>query len=169
MPVLDWVYYDHVDVGTAAATEKGFFSHEEAGDGIAATNLGSANELPTNESFEVQEIHIFATPDIAVNDVYELFEEAMIEIKINNNRKIIFPAILAGSNCHQYLCWENVNTAAAASTASPTGGPFVLQMPIIIPGGVKFEVIFKTGTSAASAGDALCIALRGKLTRTYGV
>ena len=166
MAEYDWIYYDTVDVGTSANTDKEFFAHSEASDGIHITNLGTANELPTNEEFEVQEIHVIATPDLAVSDVYKLFEEAILELKINNNRKLIIPAILAGSYGHQYLCLEDAADAAAAGTATPTGGPYKLDTPIIIKGGVKFSVVFRTGTTAATSGDSIIVCLRGKLKRT---
>lgn len=166
MAEMDWVYYDTKDVSTTGNTDISFFANTEGAQLIHITNLGSANELPTNEKFEVQEIHVMATPDIEVNDVYELFEEAMIEVKINNNRKLIVPALLCGSNARAYLMTEDQADAATDSFMSPAGGPFKLDIPIIIPGGVKFEVIFRTGTTAAGNGDAIIIALRGKLTRT---
>lgn len=165
MADLDWVYYDTVDVGTAANTEKNFFAHTEASNTLQLTNLGSANTLPATESFEVHEIHLIPTPDIATDDLYGLCEEATIEITIAGNRKLIIPALLAGSPFHYYDASTDYADTTNTNLNSLLGEPFILEKPIVIPGATPFKVKFTTGNVQAASGDSLIIALRGKLTR----
>ena len=162
---MDWIYYDTQDVSTSANTDIEFFANSESVDGLAITNMPDANNIPDNEQFEVMEIHVMATPDVPTNDVWEIMEEAMIEVLVSNNRKLLFPALLAGSNVHHYLAIQDVSDAAFAGSATPTGGPYKLNKPLIIKGGTQFQVKFRTGTTAAGDGDSIIIALRGKLTR----
>lgn len=165
MPDYDWVYYDTVDVGTGANTEKNFFAHTEASNGIQLTNLGDANNLPANETFELHEIHLMCTPDIATDDFWGLVEEATIEIKLGGDRKLIIPAMLAGSPFHYTSANTDLEDTTDTNITSLVGEAFELKKPIVIPGQVEFKVIFRTGNVAAASGDSLIIALRGKLTR----
>lgn len=158
---MDWILYDTMDLSTSATTWIEFFAQNEQSDGWAETNLKQANQLPVNEDFRIEEIWITSTPDIATNDVYELMEEAIIEVSINGNRKLIFPALLAGAPFHQYLCLEDATDATAAGTAMPAGSGYKLKVPIVIKGGQPFKVRFRTGATAAGAGDSFIVMLRG--------
>lgn len=166
MAAYDWVYYDTKDVGTSANTEKEFFAHTEAANGIDITNLGDANNLPGNETFEIHEIHIFNSGDLLFPEFEGLIEQGMLEIKVSGSRVLIIPAMLAGSNCYYYDASSDKTDTTDTGIASLKGEPFILQKPIIIKGAVPFNVTFTTGTGATGSGDSLIIALRGKLTRT---
>lgn len=161
----DWIYYDTQDVSTTNNVDIEFFANEEGVDGIHITNLSSKNEIPENEEFVVEEIITFPTPDIETNDIYELYEEGMVEFMISGNRQLIVPAILCGCPARYEQTAEDVADAGTDSSCTPYGSGYKLRKPIVLRGGVPFAVKFRTGTTAAGAGDSIIIALKGQLTR----
>lgn len=157
----DYIYYDTNDVGTAASTDIEFFNGSESADTLALTNLAAANQLPENEDFIIEEIHVLFTTDMVLNDAAELLEEGMVELLINNNREIILPALLCGSDFRTTNAVEDHQDTTSDAIGAAAGGAFKLRNPIRIPGGVPFKARFRTGTTAAGSGQDVIIALRG--------
>lgn len=163
MAKIDWVYYDTQDVGTSANTDIEFFANEEGVDGKQVTNLQTKNEIGSNETFTIEEIEIHATGDIAANDIWEIMEEAIVEVFLSQNRKLIIPAYLCGGSWRYWMAIENRDTSATNATGSPAGGPYKSMLPLVLKGGQNFSVKFRTGTTAAASGAEIVVALRGQL------
>ena len=163
MAKTDFVYYDTADVATTGNTDINFFSRSEGANGRAITNLETANEIPVGQTFTLNEIHIFTTGDIVGDDVYEIMEEAILEILISGNRKFIAPALLCATSSHYYLAVQDKTDATQLAFGTPTGGPYKFDKPMVIKGGENFRVIFRTGTTAPADGAEVVIALRGEI------
>lgn len=167
MADIDWIYYDTQDVGTSVNTDIEFFANNEGDDGKQVTNLQTANEIGAGEVFTIKEIEVFSNGDIAQNDIWEIMEEAIIEVFKAQNRKLIIPALLAGASWEYWLAVEDKSTGAVNSIGTPSGGPYKLKHPIVLKGGENFSVKFRTGTTAPASGADMVIALRGTLSGRF--
>jgi len=167
MATVDWVYYDTQDVGTSTNTDIEFFANEEGVDGKQITNLQTKNEIGSGETFTIKEIEVHATGGILANDLWEIMEEAVVEIFRSQNRKFIAPALLCGASWEYWIAFEDKDTSATNAVGTPAGGPYILKHPIVLKGGENFSVKFRTGTTAAASGADMVIALRGVLTGRF--
>ena len=167
MVTMDWIYYDTQDVGTNVNTDIEFFANEEGVDGPQVTNLQTKNEIGTNETFTIEEIEVHATGDISTDDVYEIMEEAIVEVFISQNRKLIVPALLCGGSWEYWLAVVDKSDAATNAIGTPSGGPYKLKIPLVLKGGENFSIKFRTGSTAASSGAEMVVTLRGVLTGRF--
>jgi len=163
----DWVLYggDTVDF-SSASTDNVFFNEDEAaaGGGVNETNMPIASQLPREWNMKVHEIQVLldATELAATSlDALDALHQSLIEIKIAKKRVFIAPVkcCLGPGN----LFHPAVESNAAGMTANAQG--FIFRNPLIIPGGTPFEVILRTGvTAATSSTNEVTIALIGEMT-----
>lgn len=156
---LDFVLYDLVASGTTASAKLTFFNQNEASNGIAVTNMPMNGQLPSSQRFLIKAIELLIDVNAAAGDSADVLDAAIIDVKINNERKFSIPAI---------RCAVPVN-ASITRTAELGGAlgfvPFELDKAIAIPGGVPFAVEMTIGKTAASAGTDITMLLRGRLVR----
>lgn len=156
---LDYILFDLVASGTIASAKLTFFNHNEAEDGIQVSNMPMDAQLPSTQRFLVKGIELIVDTMAAVGDSAKVLDGAVIDFKINNERKISFPAI---------RCVSPVTTNI--TKVDDTGGavgyfPFELEKALVIDGGVPFAVEMVIGKTAVSASTDLTVLLRGRLVR----
>ena len=152
------VYYDVQATGTSA-TQISFFTHTEKADGITVTNLTEANKL--DRDFALRRISLIPAGDIAAADAIKLTENAVIEVKVNNQRVVAIPAMLAltSGGIEFYPDAGSTGTSTYTKLSNVLDG-FQFEEPIQIPAGVRFEVELHLG-SAFGTDTNLTMVLEG--------
>ena len=143
--MADKIYYDVVATGTSNTTHS-FFTHTEKTDGITVTNLTEKNKL--DRDFTLRRIILMPAADIAAADAIKLTEKAVIEIKVDNQRKIVIPAFeaLASAGMEFYPDAGSTGTSTYTKLADILGG-YEFSEPITIPANTKFEVDLHCGSA----------------------
>ena len=157
--MADKVYYDVVATGTSNTTHS-FFTHTEKSNGVTVTNLTEANKL--DKDFVLKRLELIPASDITAADALKLFEKAMIEIKLDNQRLFIAPAPLALTDA--YVAFGS-NGGLTSSQTDQTGAHgtmngYTFEEPLNIPANTKLEVDLITA-SAMSADTNLTMCLIG--------
>ena len=157
--MADYVYYDVVSTGTSD-TEFTFFSHDVT-DGVLVTNLTEKNKL--DRDFELRRLELIPAADISVTDAQKLMEKAIIEIEVNEQTLIRFPAALAltSAGIHFYTEPGNSGTEEYVRIDSTLDG-YQFDEPIRIPANTPFKVILKIN-SAFGTDTNLTIAMHGRV------
>ena len=159
---IDWFLY-HVEAsGTTAELEITLFDKTESADGKDETNMSQAGVLPTTQRFLVKEIRINLDPISAATDVQKLLDRGVFELLINSKRMFIAPAI-------EILSPGAIIPAGVTQAVDhAVGMGHKLENYIMIPGGVNFSAIFRTGATVASATQDIYVSLIGELVRPAG-
>lgn len=157
--MADQIYYDLVATGTSNTTHS-FLTHTEKSDGKTTTNLTEANKL--DKDFVLKRLELIPASDIDTTDALKLFEKAVIEIKIDNQRLFIGPAALCltdafvGFGSNGGLTSGNTDQTGVHSTMNG----YAFDEPITIPANTKLEVDLICG-SAFSTDTNLTVCLEG--------
>ena len=135
---MDKIYYDVVATGTSN-TSHSFLTHTEKADGKTVTNLTEANKL--DRDFVMKKLTLIPAGDITAADAIKLTEKAVIEIKIDNQRVIMIPAVecLASAGMEFYPDASSSGTSTYTKLADVLGG-YAFEEPITIPANTKLEV-----------------------------
>lgn len=156
---LDYFLYDLVASGTTASAKLTFFNQNEASNGIAVTNMPMNGQLPSTQRFLVKAIEVLIDVNAAAGDAADVLDAAVIDLKINNERKISLPAI----RCSVPVSSTITQTATLGNAIS--FAPFELDKGLVIMGGIPFAVEMTVGKTAASATSDITMMLRGRLVR----
>lgn len=156
---LDYILYDLVPSGTTPSAKLTFFNNDEASNGIQVTNLPMSGQLPSTQRFLVKEIRVVIDPEAVVGDRLDVLDAAVIDLKVNNERKFSCFAVEALGN------FAFLPSGVTSTVEGVQGKPFELDKGIIIDGGVPFSVEFTVGKTAASASTDIYVMLRGRLVR----
>ena len=137
--MADKIYYDVVATGTSNTTHS-FLTHTEKSDGKNVTNLTEANKL--DKDFVLKRLELIPASDIDTTDALKLFEKAVIEIKIDNQRVFIAPAALCLTDA--YVAFGS-NGGLTSGNTDQTGvhatmNGYAFEEPINIPANTKLEV-----------------------------
>jgi len=156
--MADKIYYDVQATGTSATTIS-FFTHTEKADGITVTNLTEANKL--DRDFTLRKLELIPAGDITASDAQKLMENAVIEVKVNNQRMIVIPAALAltSAGIEFYPDAGSSGTSTYTKLASTLDG-YEFSEPVAIPAGTRFEVELHLG-SAFGTDTNLTVVLHG--------
>ena len=144
--MADKIYYDVVATGTSATTIS-FFTHTEKSDGITITNLTESNKL--DRDFTLRRIELVPASDITASDCVKLFEKAVVEIKVDNQRVFIAPAVALLTDAFVAFGSNGGLTSGQTDVAGPhaTLNGYEFSEPITIPANTKFEVDLKLGSA----------------------
>ncbi len=156
--------YDTAVPSTAANTEHTLFQVAEGADSTHTkgfTNSRGAGQLPGEESFEIHNIGIFGDTVMPLADREGLYLDSYIEIQVNDQTMIRVPAALCARN-DGYQGHFAETTASDVNAIGKVGQGFQLMMPITIPQGSGFKVIYSQGT-ALTAAENLKVVLDGIL------
>ncbi len=155
--MADKVYYDVVATGTSATTHS-FFTHTEKSNGLTTTNLTESNKL--DKDFTLRRIELIPSSDIAADDCVKLFEDAVVEIKIDNQRVFVAPATLLLTDTYVAFGSNGGLTSSQTDVAGPhaTLNGYEFSEPISIPANTKLEVDLKCGSAFGADTDlTMCL------------
>jgi len=162
---LDWTYYDSVTSGTTASATLTFFAQSESATNKQTTNMPSAGKLNSSESIVVHEIIAYCESDTEHADLIKLYDKAVLEFLVSNNRILVAPLLLFAPENYLHSIASTLNQAATVGVSMPSGKGFVLKNPITIPGGTPFSVKVKIGEGSTPTASDIKVCLRGILRR----
>lgn len=142
MADFHYVLYDTATFSTSAGVNHLLF---QVGEGVDAshpesiTNMRGNASLPTEEKFSLYRIHVWPEQEIAEADLYDLTDQALLELRVSDKTYLKIPLRLAIS--HASFGGHFAQATAANRVAIGTeGSGFELQSPIDLPGGTRFAV-----------------------------
>jgi len=139
MAILHTTLFDTWPIPVAAAPPALLFQVVRGGDAVhiaTFTNMRGAGQLPSTEEFEIHKIYIIPDRQATVLDPVALLHQSLVELRIKERTVFSCPA--------RYLCagpaWQGMTVAVAFEAAELINEPFILDLPLTIPGGVSFVV-----------------------------
>ena len=154
--MADWVVYDNVASGTSATSIK-FFNDDEATSGVYNTDMPTSSQL--DYDFEVHEIILRPSSDIARADLLKLVEGSVVKMKISDTDVLKVPTFMCLGDFH--FSTEGTVASGEIMSASNYSGGFVLREPLRIPRDTKFEVSLELESALGTDTDLICC-LRGR-------
>ena len=162
---LDYTYYDSVSSGATASATLIFFNQSESSTNKQTTNMPVAGRLLATEAFEVSKIYAYFEFDTIITDLIKLLDKCSLEFLIQESRVLALPFIMCAPPTYLQSDNASLNQTATVASATITGGPFELAIPIKIPKGASFKVKVKIGEGATPTASDIKVCLRGKLAR----
>ncbi len=157
--------FDTWQPGTTANAESILFQTPRGGDAThneRFTNARGAGQLPAEEAFEIQNIGVEQDENVTDADMDTYLYGALLEIRLKD--KVVFSAPPMRLMTHSAKSGVIAQaTAADLEFVGPIGDGFQLNIPIVIPGGTRFDVRCVSGAAFAAAIDFKVI-LEGVLT-----
>ena len=154
--MADWVVYDNVASGTSSTSLK-FFNDDEATSGVHNTDMPTKSQL--DYDFEVHEIILRPSSDIARADLLKLVEGSVVKMKISDTDVLKVPTFMCLGDFH--FSTEGTAASGEIMSASNYGGGFALREPLRIPRDTKFEVSLELESALGTSTDLICC-LRGR-------
>jgi hypothetical protein len=151
--------FDTWQPSTTANAETLLFQVPRGGDSThneRFTNARGAGQLPAGEKFTINNIGLMADQNFTDADWTTGLYGALLEVRVMD--KIVFsaPARRCFTNS-SYGGHFTQATAADAEVIGPNGDGFILSVPIVIPGGVRFDVRLVQGSALAATRSVKCI------------
>lgn len=147
--------YDTWQPGTTASAEAMLFQVPQGGDSThteSFTNCRGAGVLPTGEKFLVKKVKLIIDEMIAEADFDTRLYGGFIEVRIKDKTVLKAPAQMFFA--HSAYGGNNLQaTAALIQSIGPLGDGFILDLPLTIAGGERFQVRCVQGAVFASAID----------------
>lgn len=147
--------YDTWQPGTAAGAEALLFQTPQGGDAThteSFTNSRGAGVLPSGESFLIKKVKLIIDEQIAEADFDTRLYGGYIELRVKDKTLLKAPAQMFFA--HSAYSGNNLQaTAALIQSIGPLGDGFVLDLPVTIKGGERFQVRCVQGAAFASAID----------------
>ena len=162
---LDWVYYDSVSSGVTASADIVFFAQSESGTNKQTTNMPVVGKLSESEEMVIKEIGVFVETDTEFQDATKIYERAVAEFLINNNRVLMAPLFLFAPPQHISLDSPTLDQGALTSIGGMVGTAFILKYPIKLLMGSSFKLVVRVGETQAGTASDLKAYIRGLLTR----
>lgn len=160
--------YDSVNFLSTAIAEAALFQVPQGGDTAhtkSFTNARGAGAFPSGESFEVDNVSVFAdfNPTIP-DDLYLVWVNSYLEIRVADKSRLFIPLRLAAN----YNNFEGMFTQATAANKTLGGiknDGLDLDIPIKIAGGTAFRVNILQGSNLTIATAPMRVVLNGILTQ----
>ena len=161
---LHTVLYDTWQPSTTAAAEAMLFQVPQGGDAThteSFTNARGAGVLPSGEKFLIKKIKLIIDEQIAEADFDTRLYGGYIEVRIKDKTVLKAPCQMFFAHS-AYGGHFTQATAALTQSIGPIGDGFILDLPILINGGERFQVRCVQGVAFAAAIDHK-VALEGIL------
>lgn len=158
---FDDFYYDSVASGTAADVTLTFFNQTEASTNKQTTNMQVAGKF-ADRDFIIQEIIAYPETDTVFADMVKMYDKAVLEVKISNNRVLVAPLVMFAPKNYISSVFSTLNqttTATFAGVKSDNG--FRLLRDIVIPQGAPFKVEVTVGHQAIGTASDIKVVLKG--------
>lgn len=166
MPDVDWILYDTAPFTNAIAGQLPLFQIPQGGDAVHIEdfcNTPGAGSLPANMNFLIKGIAIYPEPAVLDIDIGPIFNRSYVEIIVADKVMLKVPmAYLAGPQ--QVTGVADAAIAIVSGSATYSGPPFELTIPIPIPGGTPFRVNITQMVATSVTIQVKCL-LIGILTR----
>lgn len=165
MAVYHTTLFDTWQPAAVAGAEAILFQTPRGGDAAhndRFTNARGAGQLPADESFECRRVGVMYDEELLQVDADTNVFGALLELRLKD--KVVLSAPVR--RCVTHSAWGGHFTQAAAATineAGQIGEGFALDIPVVIPGGARFDVRLVQGAAFAAAQDFKLI-LEGYLT-----
>lgn len=166
MAKLDYTLYDTALFGVAVAEYSLFQNSQGSGAAFtkSITNMRGAGALPTSESFECQELHVYYEENPVIADALNVWLLSYLEFFVNDEQQLLIPLVMCAS--HNAFGGHYTEVAASDTAAiGQAGNGFMLKIPIMIPGGTQFRVNVYQGTVLSGASLNVKVIMRGVLDR----
>lgn len=137
-----YTLYDTAIFSVAGAANHLLFQVGEGVDALHSeliTNMRGNGSLPQEESFLLQKLHVWNEQLVAAADLFDLTDQAFVEIRLSDKTVLKVPLRLVMSNA----AWiGSANLAAGAETAviGNQGWGFDVMENVTIPGGTRWSV-----------------------------
>lgn len=154
--MADWVLYDNQASGTSATTIT-FFNDDEGTSKVYNTDMPQKAQL--DYDFEVHEIILRPSSDIARADLLKLVEGSVIVLKIGDVDVIKIPTFMCLGDFH--FSTEGTAGTGEVMSASNYGGGFRLNEPIRIPANTTFKLNLELESALGTDTDLIAV-LRGR-------
>lgn len=152
---LHTVLYDTWQPSTTASAEATLFQTPQGGDSThteSFTNARGAGQLPSGEKFSIKKIKLIIDEMIAEADFDTRLYGGFIEVRVKDKTVLKAPAQMFFA--HSAYGGNNLQaTAALIQSIGPLGDGFILDLPIEISGGERFQIRCVQGAAFASAID----------------
>jgi len=166
MADLSYQLFDTAPLGVAANTDHKLFQVLEGADATHTrdyTNSRGAGVFPQTEQFVIDHIGVTIDDAIVIADVDLITLESYLEVTVNNQTMLRSP--LSAFIQHEgYFGHYTLAVAADRALIGRIGKGFRLAMPIVIKGGINWDVTIHQGVALSAVTNHKCI-LTGTLTR----
>jgi len=159
-----YVLFDSIDTGTAAFDTLLFqvASGADPTHSETYTNMRGAGSLPGAEKFTLNKVSLIVPPTLSPSDTNIIFKDSILQFRLLNQVLLWIPLIVAVDYSF-HNGFFTLATAANNQVYGNLGEGYVVDPPIDISGGEKFDVRVKT-TTPTSLSYRLVVALVGILT-----
>jgi hypothetical protein len=159
-----YVLYDTADFGTTANVNHLLFQIAEGADANHSEvrcNMRGNGVLPSEETFTVEKIHVWANSELPEADIQKLVDGTLLEVRVSDKTVLKIPLRLAASHMG-YGGHYTQASGAARTVIGLMGEGFNLPENITINGGVRFSVRAYQRL-AMTAAEEVVVALEGVL------
>ena len=167
--LIFWPIYDTQSMGTTASAKVTFFQTKEtsATNGVQDTNMPGEGTFPTTQSYELHSIAVIPQGTFAIDDLKKTLQQSVLVIKINDRRELVIPTIACASPGYisGFAALYGQSAATEDIAAGIAGSGFLLEDPLVIKGGDKFQVDVYAGTTAATTAVDFTVVFIGYLLR----
>lgn len=162
MPDYDWVFYDTATLATSAGDIRLFDTPEgkDSSHNGDITNFQNNGQFPESETFTIREIGAYLDAEASEANSFLAWYKQRLKITRNQSNILDVPLVYLAS----HDAWNGVVTQASAAAQNwigRLGKGMMLETPIVLEGGVSFNVTINQFVAMTGTTQLMKVYLRG--------